>query len=98
MAPHVYTDCRAALAESVRVCGRPSTTEEYASCMSDRMGIEVGTSESCAASGTTPCVLSSDSVAFCTRCVHATATPQIVHAVGGMYGGPSKITEPGKSS
>lgn len=90
-----YRDCRDALATSVRVCGRPSNADEYRRCMADRMGIEVSADGTCpppkGSKKSTPCVLSSDGVTFCTDCTRASTTPQVVHAVAGMYGGPSKI-------
>lgn len=85
-----YSDCRDAMTASVRVCGRPTNTEDYRQCMTERMGIEV--TEGTCSRTKTPCVLSSDDVTFCADCTRKTNTPQTVHAVAGMYGGPSKLS------
>ena len=77
---------------SVRICGRPTNTDDYKKCMEDRMGIDVGVSDGVCSRTKTPCVLSSDNVTFCADCTRATSTPQTVHAVAGMYGGPSKLS------
>lgn len=90
MSQNTYSDCRDALSQSIAVCGRPNNTERYRQCMESRMGIDIGTS--CErASGKTPCVLSGDDVTFCAKCTRSSTTAQVVHGVGGMYGGPSKL-------
>ena len=87
----MYADCRAALAKSVKECGRPKDTDEYRRCMRDRADITVlPAGETCDARRT-PCVLSSDDATFCASCARPTAEPQTVHAVAGMYGGPSRV-------
>jgi hypothetical protein len=59
--------------------------------MTERMGIDVMPSYGTCSRTKTPCVLSSDDETFCADCTRGTSTPQIVHAVAGMYGGPSKL-------
>lgn len=93
---NTYTDCREALSKSVSVCGRPNQTEEYKRCMETKMHISID--RSCnVSSGETPCTLSGDDVTFCARCTRSSSTAQTVHGVGGMYGGPSKLTAGEKS-
>ena len=79
--------------EANSACGRPNTSaDEYRRCMTDRgVSIEEELSTVCGA-GTTPCRLSSESATFCARLDVEGATPQIVHAIGGHYGGPSRLT------
>lgn len=87
-----YQDCRDAMSESVQVCGRPTNTDAYRRCMEDRMGIDVLPQGGTCNRAKTPCVLSSDSATFCAVSKKMSVTPQTVHAVAGMYGGPSKLS------
>ena len=86
-----YADCRAAMVASIPVCGRPNNTDEYRRCMADRMGIDVLPADGVCTRTKTPCVLSSDGATFCAGVTRATTTPQTVHAVAAMYGGPSRL-------
>ena len=90
MSQHTYSDCRDALSQSISVCGRPNHTERYRQCMMSKMEIDIGASCD-SATGKTPCVLSGDDATFCAKCTRSSTTAQVVHGVGGMYGGPSKL-------
>ena len=95
----VNMSCRVVLTEATAACGRPNTSaDEYRRCMAARgVQIEEGPDAACPV-GATPCRLSSESATFCARVDGGSATPQTVHAVGGHYGGPSRlVTDGGKS-
>lgn len=78
--------------------------DTYKQCMRERLGISVAdgadehedrdTGSMRCPYGQSPCALSSDSVTFCapTAATATTATPQNVHGVAGMYGGPSILS------